>query len=63
LNQLNEIKRKRDGEKAKTSLEHLALAAEGNENLIPYILDAVEQHCTVGEISDALRKVWGEYTG
>ncbi len=63
LNQLNEIKRKRDNKKAKTSLEHLALAAEGKDNLIPYILDAVEQHCTVGEISDALRKVWGEYTG
>jgi methylmalonyl-CoA mutase N-terminal domain/subunit len=63
LNQLNEIRRTRDGKKAKTSLEHLARAAEGKDNLIPYILNAVEQHCTVGEISDSLRKVWGEYTG
>jgi methylmalonyl-CoA mutase N-terminal domain/subunit len=63
LNQLNEIRRTRDGKKAKTSLEHLARAAEGKDNLIPYILNAVEQHCTVGEISDALRKVWGEYSG
>ena len=31
------------------------------ENLTPHILTAVEAHVTVGEISNALRKVWGEY--
>ena len=36
-------------------------AANGTENLLPRILTAVEAHVTVGEISDRLRKVWGEY--
>jgi methylmalonyl-CoA mutase N-terminal domain/subunit len=36
-------------------------AARGTDNLVPPILAAVEAHATVGEISDALRHVFGEY--
>mgnify|MGYP003295619041 CR=1 FL=1 len=36
-------------------------AARGDENLLPRILDCVENYVTVGEISHRLRKVWGEY--
>jgi methylmalonyl-CoA mutase N-terminal domain/subunit len=36
-------------------------AAKSGENLMPRILDAVEAYATVGEISDAMRKVFGEY--
>ncbi|HEV7672974.1 MAG TPA: methylmalonyl-CoA mutase family protein, partial [Candidatus Angelobacter sp.] len=32
-----------------------------DQNLMPHIIHAVESYCTVGEISDALRKVFGEY--
>jgi methylmalonyl-CoA mutase N-terminal domain/subunit len=35
-------------------------AANERENLLPLILDAVEAYCTLGEISDAFRVVWGE---
>ena len=36
-------------------------ARTGTENLVPRILDCVEAEATVGEISDRLRNVWGEY--
>ena len=37
------------------------VASRGTENLLPAILGAVESYATVGEISDALRRVYGEY--
>ena len=43
------------------SLAHLERAATSDENLLPHILDCVESYATVGEISNRLRKVWGEY--
>jgi methylmalonyl-CoA mutase, N-terminal domain len=42
-------------------LEALEQAARGSENLMPKILDACEALATVGEISDRLRQVFGEY--
>ena len=36
-------------------------AARSGENLMPRIIHAVESYCTVGEISDAMRRVFGEY--
>ena len=35
--------------------------AAGNDNLMPPILDCVKAYASVGEISDTLRKIWGEY--
>jgi methylmalonyl-CoA mutase N-terminal domain/subunit len=43
------------------TLKVLQRTAEGRENIIPPILAAVEAYVTIGEISDALRRVWGEY--
>ena len=42
-------------------LDRLTIAARGAENLMPLILDAAEAYATVGEISDRLRTVFGEY--
>jgi len=39
----------------------LTEAAKTNENLMPYILTAVEAYATLGEIADVLRNVFGEY--
>jgi methylmalonyl-CoA mutase N-terminal domain/subunit len=52
---------KRDPAKTETSLDQLQSAAIGTENLLPRILECVESGATVGEISNRLRKVWGEY--
>ncbi len=58
---LNALRARRDTAKAKTALEEVERRARGSENLMPAILDAVEAYATVGEISDALRRAFGEY--
>jgi len=58
---LAEVRRNRDPEDVRTSLVALTEAARGDENLMPFILDAVRDRATVGEISDALRAVFGTY--
>lgn len=55
------IREKRDANKAEMSLTNLKTSAQSDENLLPKILECVENYVTVGEISHTLRKVWGEY--
>jgi len=59
---LKKLKEKRDNEKVKKVLNNVKKAASSDENLMPYILEAVKAYATVGEISNALREVFGEYT-
>lgn len=58
---LNRLKSQRDNTEVTASLKALEHAANGNENLMPFIIDAVEKYATLGEISDVMRKVFGEY--
>jgi len=58
---LQALRTKRDAGKAQAALNELSRRTGNNENLLPAILDAVEQYATVGEISDALRRTFGEY--
>ncbi len=58
---LQAVRAKRDASNAKAALEAIGAAANGTENLLPRILTAVEAFVTVGEISNKLRTVWGEY--
>jgi methylmalonyl-CoA mutase, N-terminal domain len=58
---LNALRAKRDSARAKSALAELQHRAAGSENLLPAILAAVEAYATVGEISDSLRRVFGEY--
>lgn len=58
---LHAVRQKRDASAANDAVTRLTAAAQGTENVMPHILTAVESHVTVGEISHALRKVWGEY--
>jgi methylmalonyl-CoA mutase N-terminal domain/subunit len=52
---------KRDAARAESATASLREAATSTKNLLPKILDCVETHTTVGEISNTLRSVWGEY--
>lgn len=61
IERVRAVREKRDAEKAENALSKLQAAARGDENLLPKILDCVETCVTVGEISNKLRKVWGEY--
>jgi methylmalonyl-CoA mutase N-terminal domain/subunit len=58
---LQALRAKRDGARATTALAELERRAKTAENLLPAILKAVEAYATVGEVSDALRRVYGEY--
>ena len=62
IKRLKELKSSRDNNKVNQSLEKLKNAAsDNNENILPFILDCVKKYCSVGEISNVLREVWGEY--
>jgi methylmalonyl-CoA mutase N-terminal domain/subunit len=58
---LNALRAKRDSSRTKSALAELQRRAGTTENLLPAILAAVEAYATVGEISDALRRLFGEY--
>ena len=61
IKNLMQIKQRRDNSHIQRLLSELKRAAATTENLLPHILYAVEAYATVGEISDALREVWGVY--
>jgi len=58
---LQALRSKRDSAKTAASLAELNRRASNNESLLPAILESVENFATVGEISDTLRRVFGEY--
>ena len=61
MERLKRLKSERDNARVRDILSELKNAAEGKENLMPIILDAVKAYATLGEICDALRDVFGEY--
>jgi methylmalonyl-CoA mutase N-terminal domain/subunit len=56
-----EARRRRDGAGVERALAALGKAAEGTANLFPFILEAVRCRATIGEVTNALRRVFGEY--
>lgn len=61
VERLQAVRARRDAAAAEAAMAGLVEAANGTANLLPHILACVEAYVTVGEISNALRKVWGEY--
>jgi methylmalonyl-CoA mutase N-terminal domain/subunit len=58
---LARVKKERNNTKVKETLTILKKAAQGTDNVVPPILEAVKVYATLGEISDTLREVFGEY--
>ena len=58
---LHALRAKRDSAKVQSALAELQRRARSTENLLPAVLAAVESYATVGEVSDALRHIFGEY--
>ena len=58
---LKALKAKRNNVKVASCLQQINNAAVSNKNLMPFVLEAVENYCTLGEISDELRVVFGEF--
>jgi methylmalonyl-CoA mutase N-terminal domain/subunit len=61
VERLRALRARRDNTKVQAAIAEVERRAANSENLMPAILAAVEACATVGEISDALRRVWGEY--
>ena len=61
INKLNKIKESRNQANVDKCLLAIKQSAKGTENLMPFVIEAVENYCTLGEISDTLRSVYGEY--
>jgi methylmalonyl-CoA mutase N-terminal domain/subunit len=56
-----QLRRQRDPARCDTILQDLNDKASSGENIMPTVLEAVENKCTLGEIADTLREVFGEY--
>jgi methylmalonyl-CoA mutase, N-terminal domain len=61
IERVRALRAKRDAAVWKTALAQVESTARSSENLMPKIIAAIEAHATVGEISDAMRRVFGEY--
>jgi methylmalonyl-CoA mutase N-terminal domain/subunit len=61
IERVQAVRARRNASKTKAAIAELERRASTNENLLPAILGAIESYATVGEISDALRRVFGEY--
>ncbi len=61
IDRLKALRARRDTAATEAALVRLELAAATDENLMPRILESVEAYASVGEISNRLRRVWGEY--
>ncbi|MCF7803918.1 MAG: methylmalonyl-CoA mutase family protein [Candidatus Marinimicrobia bacterium] len=61
IDRLQSVKWERDAERVQTSLEKIRRMADSDENLMPAILEGVKSYATLGEISNVLREVFGEY--
>ena len=58
---IESLKKKRNIILAQESINAIEKAARSDQNLMPYVMDAVDNYCTLGEISGILRKVFGEH--
>jgi methylmalonyl-CoA mutase N-terminal domain/subunit len=62
IKRLHELREERDSSAAATALANLKKAAQGTDNIVPPMLEAVKKRVTLGEICNVLREVFGEYT-
>jgi methylmalonyl-CoA mutase N-terminal domain/subunit len=58
---LHSVKAQRNNALVQEKLEDLKRAAKGTENLMPYIMDAIREYASIGEVMAALKEVFGEY--
>ncbi len=61
LDRLGRTRAMRDADRAAAALRDLESASRGGENVMPYLIEAAHAYCTVGEICDMWRRVFGEH--
>ena len=63
IGRLKKLRNDRDDGKARAALERMGQVAQTDENTVPAILECVENYCTLGEISQVFRSIFGEQDG
>ena len=58
---LSELRINRDNDAAEIALRNVTNAAQGTENLFPLVIEALKSDCTLGEIINAMKEVFGTY--
>ncbi|MBD3223098.1 MAG: methylmalonyl-CoA mutase, partial [Caldithrix sp.] len=58
---LNQLRKERDNKEVEKQLARLKSAAEGNDNMMPVLIDCAKSYATVGEMVNTLKQVYGEY--
>ncbi len=58
---LKSVKKERDNQKVRASLDQIRRTAEGKDNLMFPVIEAVKAQATIGEICQVLREIFGEY--
>ncbi|NTV62951.1 MAG: methylmalonyl-CoA mutase, partial [Oscillochloris sp.] len=58
---LAQLRAERDSAAVEAALTNLRAAADGNDNLLPYMREALRHYATIGEVCGVLRQAWGEY--
>lgn len=61
IDKLHDLRKRRDHAKCDNILQQLNDAASNGSNIMPIVIEAVENLCTLGEIADTLREIYGEY--
>ena len=61
IKKVKELKQTRNNERVKKTLEVLTEKCKGDENLIRHIIDCVKSECTIGEITQVMKNVFGEH--
>lgn len=61
IDKLKKCKSTRDNARVKKCLDGISVAAKGSENLMPYLIEAAKAYTSIGEITSALKEVWGSY--
>jgi methylmalonyl-CoA mutase N-terminal domain/subunit len=61
VERLRQVRASRDTGRLSGALQAVRQSAEGGDNVMPSLLDAVRAQATVGEICEVWRQVWGEY--
>ncbi len=61
IRKLNKLKEERDNKKVNEKLLRLKEAAKGTENLMPFIIDAIREYASIGEIINVLKEIFGAY--
>ena len=60
---LEKLRAKRNNDAVVSCLRNIKNAAREDKNLMPFVIEAVENYATLGEIADSLREIYGEYNG